>query len=111
MKTAEILKAFRERNELSQDVVAAYLGIKREMLSYYENNSREPSLDTLEKLTNLYGVDLTDLFEENPAQIKANIAFAFRASEFKKEDLDEIAKFRKVVKNYLKLIELEKNDR
>ena len=107
MTTGAILKAFREGNNLSQEEVASFLGIKRELLSYYENDSREAPVDVLEKLANLYGADLADFFETETNQIKTNIAFAFRANGIEESDLDQIAQFRKAVKNYFKIIELE----
>ena len=63
----------------------------------------------LEKLADLFGVDLADFFEEDSNQIKANLAFAFRATDLQEKDLNEIASFRRVVKNYLKIIDLEKS--
>lgn len=110
MKTGEIIRAYRERMGLSQEIVASFLGIKRETLSYYENNPdgrNQASLEVLEKLANLYGVDLADFFEDDIKQLNANLAFAFRATDLNENDLNEIAQFRKVVKNYLKIIDLE----
>ena len=110
MTTGAILKAFRERNNLSQEVVARFLGIKRETLSNYETENRgEAPLEVLEKLADLYGVELADFFETDREQIQSNIAFAFRADGIEESDLSQIAQFRKVVKNYFKLIELEKS--
>ena len=107
MTTGAILKAFREGNNLSQEMVASFLSIKRELLSYYENDSREAPIEVMEKLANLYGADLADFFETENNQIKANIAFAFRANGIEETDLNQIAEFRKVVKNYFKIIALE----
>jgi transcriptional regulator with XRE-family HTH domain len=107
MTTGTILKACREGNNLSQEAVASFLSIKRELLSYYESDTREAPLDVLEKLANLYGADLADFFETENNQIKANIAFAFRANGIEESDLNQIAQFRKAVKNYFKIIELE----
>lgn len=112
MKTGELIKAYRERMGLSQEAVASFLGIKRETLSYYENSPDgrpDAPLEVLEKLADLFGVDLSDFFEEDTKQLKANLAFAFRAKDLKDSDLNEIARFRKVVKNYLKIIDLEKS--
>lgn len=110
MTTGAILKAFRERNNLSQEAVASFLGIKnREVLSYYENDTREAPLEILEKLADLYGAELADFFETENEQVQANVAFAFRADGICDADLNAIAQFRKVVKNYFKIIELEKN--
>ncbi len=110
MEIGPILKAYREKNDLSQEAVASFLGIKRELLSYYENNSREPSKEVLENLANLYGAELVDFFETDLDHIKTNVAFAFRATNVNDTDLKQIAQFRKVVKNYLKIVELEKKN-
>jgi transcriptional regulator with XRE-family HTH domain len=104
MTTGEILKAFREGNNLSQEAVASFLVIKGEVLSYYENDSREAPIEVLEKLANLYGVDLADFFETEHNQIKTNIAFALGTNGIEASDLNQIAQFRKVVKNYLTMI-------
>lgn len=112
MKTGEIIKAYRERMSLSQEAVASFLQIKRETLSYYENNPdgrAEAPLEVLEKLADLYGADLADFFEDDSNQLKANLAFAFRVTNLIENDLNEIAQFRKVVKNYLKIMDLEKS--
>jgi transcriptional regulator with XRE-family HTH domain len=108
MKTGKIIKAYREKMQLTQEAVAQFLCIKRELLSYYETDSREIPLELLEKLSNLFGIGLDEFFEEDENQIKANVAFAFRADEIRPEDLNAIADFRKVIKNYFKLVELEK---
>jgi len=110
MEIGQVLKAFRERNNFSQEVVASFLGIKRELLSYYENDNREPSVEVLESLANLYGVELAEFFETDNDHAKTNVAFAFRATEMNEDDLKELAQFRKVVKNYLKIVELEKEN-
>jgi len=47
MEIGQVLKAFRERNNFSQEAVASFLEIKRELLSYYENDSRKPSVEVL----------------------------------------------------------------
>ncbi len=110
MTTGAIIKAYRERNHLTQEAVATYLGIKREMLSMYETEEREASLEILEKLSNLYGADLLDFFEIDIQQINTNVAFAFRAGSINDADLPHLAAFKKVIKNYFKILELEKSN-
>lgn len=107
MKTGAIINAYRERMKLSQEVVAAFLGIKREVLSYYETDNREAPIEVLEKLSDLFGIGLDEFFEEDSSQVSANVAFAFRADEILIEDLGAIADFRKIIKNYFKLKKLE----
>ena len=101
------LNLFRKKLNLTQDNVAHFLGIKREMLSYYETGERIAPLDFLNKLSDLYGVELKDLLEKNFEDTKINVALSFRAEKLNEQDLKTIANFRKIVKNYLKMIKLE----
>lgn len=105
------IKNLREKFGYSQKDVADYLKINsRELISYYENGDRDIPLDKLNQLSDLFGVELLDLLEENINLSKANTAFAFRAEDINSEDLYEIAAFRKIVKNYIKMDRLEKHE-
>lgn len=108
MTTGAIIKSYRDRMNLSQEMVATYLGVKRELISYWENDSRDISLEYLEKLANLFCAQLSDFFISNEQELNLNLSFAFKADELCNADLTEIAQFQKVVRNYIKLIELSK---
>jgi transcriptional regulator with XRE-family HTH domain len=108
MTTGAIIKSYRDRMNFSQEMVATYLGVKRELISYWENDSREIPLEHLEKLANLFGTPLSDFFATDEQELNLNLAFAFRADELCATDLTEIAQFQKVVRNYIKLVELSK---
>lgn len=97
------LKEYRKLKGLSQDQVGAFIGFDRSLISLYENAEREIPITHLEKLSDLFGVDLEDLLEENPEERKANFAFAFRTNGIDDADLQSIASFQKVVKNYLRM--------
>lgn len=97
------LAILREKRSLTQDDVAKYLGISRPMISYYETAEREIPLLHLEKLADLFSVEVADLMEEARDANQATVAFAFRTSGLQSEDLKSIAEFQKVVKNYLKM--------
>ena len=97
------IKAYRDINGFSQDTVANFLGVKREMMSYYENGSREIPFEVLTRLSDLYGVDLLDFYEEDENLVKENLACAFRTDGLEKVDMETIADFKAVVKNYLKM--------
>lgn len=101
------IKLYREKFNYSQETVADFLGVKREMISYYENDSREIPVEKLNRLADLFGVELLDLLEEKPDLVTLNSVFAFRADELIPTDLTEIASFRKIVKNYVKMVRLE----
>jgi transcriptional regulator with XRE-family HTH domain len=101
------IKVFREAQFLNQEQLAEFLGVKRPMISYYENGEREIPMTHLDKLANLFGVEIGTLLEENLENIKSDLAFAFRADGLSAADMQEIANFKKVVKNFLKMNQIE----
>ncbi|ERM81176.1 Cro/Cl family transcriptional regulator [Rhodonellum psychrophilum GCM71 = DSM 17998] len=104
------LHALRQKLGFTQDQVAEFLGINREEISYYENGKRSMPSALLSKTANLYGVDEYDFFEENMDLMNLNLALAFRAESLKPADLEQIAKFKKIVRNYLGMKTLFENE-
>ena len=102
------IKLFRERLGLTQEQLADFLGVKREVISYYENGSRAIPVEAIKKLSDFFGIEMVELMEENAHLREANIAFAFRAEELNTKDLESITLFRRIVKNYLKLVKLSR---
>lgn len=103
--TGSNISALRSKLALTQQQIADYLGIKRENISYYETGNREIPVEHLEKLADLFGVELYDLLESDLTNQKANLAFAFRAEQIDEKDLENISRFKKIVKNYIKMKE------
>jgi len=101
------IKSYRERLKLSQQEVANFLGVPREMISYWENGQREISLEMLEKLSDLFGIELINLLEENEHITQADLALAFRSEGLNQSDLEQISSFHRIVKNYLKIQEIK----
>lgn len=58
------LLELRQQFNYSQVEVADYLGMTREGYSHYERNSREPSLESLMRLSRLYKIDISELINE-----------------------------------------------
>lgn len=106
LSVAGNLLALRQRHGLTQESLASYLGVARPMISYYEKGERNVPLEHLEKLANFFGIDTYDFFEEITENQQSMVAFAFRADELNREDMNGIAAFRKVVRNYLKMKEV-----
>ncbi len=111
MKQAEIigrnLKSLREKRGLTQEEIADYLGISRPIISYYEIGDRPVSLTHLEKLADLFGVEVADLSSEEPLVGEASLAFAFRKEGLSVSDLQSVGNFQSVVRNYLKMKRLK----
>jgi transcriptional regulator with XRE-family HTH domain len=107
---ARNFKLLREKLNLTQEQLSEYLEIPRGYVSYYETGQREIPLEILEKASDLFGIDLLDLLEENSEEALTNLSFAFRANELKTEDLQVIAAFKKIVKNVQRMNRLAQNE-
>ncbi|MEG0033182.1 MAG: helix-turn-helix transcriptional regulator [Mucinivorans sp.] len=98
------LKAFRDFNRFTQEQVAGFLCLEnRSTYSNYESGEREAPLDILEKCADLYGCELSVFFEDREASVKEMLVCAFRVDGLSASDMIEVAKFKSIVKNYLKL--------
>lgn len=98
------LKLFRGFNRFTQEQVADFLGLNnRSTYSNYESGDREAPLEVLEKCADLYGCDMTLFFEDNETSVNDMLICAFRADNISASDMAEVAKFKNVVKNYLKI--------
>ena len=95
------IKLFREKMGMTQEALAGYLDIPRELLSYYEGGKRNIPTETISKTSALFGVDEYDLYETEPEKQTAKLSFAFRADALTPEDLARMAEFKKIVLNYL----------
>src|SRR5690554_858510 len=93
---------FRKVQGFTQDSLALYLGVSRVQISHFERGERDISVTELTKLADLFGVELADLLEEDAGIRSINLAFAFR-SDNAVSDLEQIASFKKLVLNYLKM--------
>ncbi|MEY4834536.1 MAG: hypothetical protein RI980_651 [Bacteroidota bacterium] len=109
--TGLVIKGLREKYGYTQEKVAEYLGIKREMISFYENEGREITLEILEKLSDLFGVELDVFFIDNVDEALAEVVFAYRKDNLNNNDMENMAAFGKIVKNYLKINNLYGNSK
>lgn len=57
-QVARILRAEREKRKLSLTVLAAQCGLSHQMVSFVEREMRNPTLDTLLRITGALGVSL-----------------------------------------------------
>ena len=54
----------RERRGLTQEDLAAKLGISRSALSHYEKDRRQPDFETLKKIANFFNVSIDYLLNQ-----------------------------------------------
>ena len=98
------IRTLRENMGLSQQLLADYLGVSRGEVSYFETEARKPNLTIMRKLSDLFGVSLADLLSTEPTIQALNAAFAFRsAGPISLVHLEQIASFRRIVSNYVRL--------
>lgn len=55
------VRCFRERQGLSQEKLSAQAGLTQPFLSQLENGLTNVSLDNIERLANIFGVDVIEL--------------------------------------------------
>jgi transcriptional regulator with XRE-family HTH domain len=101
-------KRLRENLGFTQEKVGQYLDCTREEISYYETGSREIPLEILEKTSDLFGVELTDFFSTEES---VGIRIAYRADDCSAEDLNQIARFKRIIKNYQRLNRLMESEK
>jgi transcriptional regulator with XRE-family HTH domain len=75
--------------------LAIYLGINREVVSYYENGKRTLPTHLLNMAAKLFGTAAYDFYASDEAANDAKVALAFRADTLGAEDLHHMADFRK----------------
>lgn len=61
------IKRLRKDRNLTQDELAEKAGITKSAISRYESGKRQPTIDTLGRLANAFGVNILDILDENSA--------------------------------------------
>lgn len=56
------LRELRKIEGWTQEEVAKKLGVSKQTYSHYENETRRPSLDTIQELASVYQVNIDDIF-------------------------------------------------
>lgn len=95
---------------MSQNDLSTFLNVDRSLISKYEKGEREVPLSVLEKLANLFGVDLAAFLESEPEENVLNQALAFRKDKLHPDDLKHLASFKKIVMNYIDIREWSENE-
>lgn len=100
------LYKLRNANNFTQEQIADYLNINRSTYSNYELGEREMPFELLEKVADLLGCELATLLEENEDIVDEMMVCSFRINNLSSNDLEQIATFKRIVKNYMKMNQL-----
>jgi transcriptional regulator with XRE-family HTH domain len=98
------LRILREKFHYTHEDIAKYLGIERGAYANYDCGSREMPYELMLKICELYGLSLADLFEEDAAKLDDGLICCFRTDSLDEQDQKEIFRFKNVIRNYLKLV-------
>jgi transcriptional regulator with XRE-family HTH domain len=97
------LHLLREKFHYTQDETANYLALDRGAYANFECGNREMSYELMMKICELYGLSLSDLLEEDAAKLEDALICCFRTENLAANDRKEIAHFKDIVRNYLKI--------
>lgn len=101
-KINEIIKDFREDNDLSQNEVAKYLNIPRSTYGHYETGNSKIPIETIIQLSKLYNITPNDLLGFSSDLAGTDISKAHKLFNFiQKENIniDKLIEIIKLIKN------------
>ena len=106
----ERIKAYRTQCGFNQQSIARFLGVDQTLISKVENGERTLSVELLEKLAALFGVEVT-AFERADVPV-STMKFAFRASDLSNSDMEALCAINKIALNSQMLAKiLDRRDR
>ena len=70
-EVSRILRVEREKRSLSLNALAQYAGLSRQMVSYIEQDLRNPSLDTLLRICDALDILLEDVLRRARKSLQA----------------------------------------
>jgi len=75
---ARLLREEREKRQISMTALAERAGLSRTMIRFVEREVRNPTLETLLRITNALGIDLSELIRKANAAVGKKGASARR---------------------------------
>ncbi len=73
MKLGEKIKTLRKQKNISQEVLAQYLGVTFQAVSKWENGTTMPDVATIPAIASFFGVSTDELFDFNLYEIEKNV--------------------------------------
>lgn len=105
------INLLRKESSLNQDLLSKYLNVDQSYISKVESGERELSLGKLEKLADLFCVEIKYFHEEDFENPRNSISF--RTKNLNSEVLESVAKINKIMKNlkYIDSLSGEENEK
>ena len=101
------LRFLREKFHYTHEYIADCLGIERGTYANYDCGNREMPYDLILKICELYGLSLSHLLEDDIAKLEDELVCCFRTDLLSDQDRQEVFRFKNIVRNYLKLSNVE----
>ena len=73
IKIGEKIKALRKQKNISQDVLANYLGVSFQAVSKWENENTLPDVMMIPAIASFFGVSTDELFDFNLYEVENNV--------------------------------------
>lgn len=99
IKLGEKIKSLRKQKNISQEVLANYLGVSFQAVSKWENDSTMPDVTMIPALASFFGVSTDELFDFNLFEMEKQVE-AICKEAYKYRDTDE-AKAEKILREGL----------
>ena len=88
------LRALRDKSGLTQQNLAAYLGVDQSLISKFETGERSLGVEQLDQLATLLGVDV-DVFSSGRLDVPV-LQLALRANSISQDDLQAISAINRI---------------
>lgn len=94
--TSDNLKQLREAKRYTQEEMGKIIAVKREMISYYENGSREISITNLNVILKFFGLTIEEFKNK---KFENSVEIAYRKEKMEPEDFEDIILLNTFVSN------------
>lgn len=101
------LRFLRRRNGLSQQELAARIGVLRSTLAAYESKNVEPRLDTLVQIALIFGIDLHELILADQEERQHAKAVQNSGTASKQELINKFNRLQSLLENQKQMMEMK----
>ncbi|MGE4572238.1 MAG: helix-turn-helix domain-containing protein [Candidatus Izemoplasmatales bacterium] len=99
-RAAKVMRELREERGISQEFIATTIGVTRQAYSRYENGQREPGLDIINKICEVYSFSPVLLFFSDYKEIdSAHIKLTGTLAKYEESLRLILSKYREIKRN------------